>query len=60
MEKKAKLHFTNNVENKESLLTDQIQNNENQNEYEKTKLSPETETKFFRENERNDPSDEKI
>ena len=49
----------NNVENEESLL-DQLENNENQNQCEKTELSPETETKFFRENERNDPTDDEI
>ena len=48
----------NNVENEESLL-DQLENNENQ-KCEKTELSPETETKFFRKNERNDPSDDEI
>ena len=45
----------NNVENEESPLIDQIENNEKQNQCEKTELSPETETKFFRANERNDP-----
>ena len=36
----------NNVENKKSLLIAQIENNENQNQCEKTGLSPETENKF--------------
>ena len=50
----------NNVENEESPLIDQIENNEKQNQCEKTELSPETETKFFIENERNDPRDGEI
>ena len=54
------LESVNNVENEESLLIHQIENNEDQKQCGKTKLSPETETKFFRENERNDLSDGEI
>ena len=50
----------NNVENEESPLLDQIENNEKQNQCKKAELSPETETRFFRENGRNDPRDGEI
>ena len=55
--KESKTLFPNfktatNVENKGSLQIDEIENNENQNQSEKTELSPETETKFFKDKER--------
>ena len=50
----------NHVENEETPLTDQIKNNGKQNQCKKTELSPETETKFSRENGRNDPRDGEI
>ena len=50
----------NDVENEESPPIGQTENNEKQNQCEKTELSPENETKFLRENERNDPRDGEI
>ena len=50
----------NDVENEESPLIGQTENNEKQNQCEKTELSPENETKFPRENERNDPREGEI
>ena len=57
-EKESKTPFPSfrSVNIVESLLTDQIENTEKQNQCEKTELSPETETEFFRENERNNLS----
>ena len=57
--KESKTPFPN-FKNEKSLLIGQIENNENQNQCEKTELSPEAEIKFFRENERNDLSDGEI
>ena len=54
--KESKTLFPN-FKTEKSLLSGQIGNNENQNQCEKTELSPEAEIKFFRENERNDLSD---